>query len=149
MKEGESGFEERLWKHIEIRMNYGYGADFPNSIITCFSDGMLEFKTGKAYFDPDLSWIEDRSHEISKKTLIKLDEVVKKVLELKRPELVGYMCDGPSFDCLVFHSDGSVQGFHYCSAIPSDEIRDLECLVRKLLREDFFLRKHRRSEEDL
>jgi len=135
----------RSWDCVKIKINYGYFASYPDASITCYSDGMLEFKTESNRPFLSVARVEDRSHEISKKSLAKLDEVVQKLNALEKLEMQGDMCDGPGFECLIYLANGMIRGFHYCSAMPSEEIQELEDQLRKLLREEFFLRKHIRK----
>lgn len=146
-QQGEQTKKERTWDSIKIRMDYGYFASYPDASITCYSDGMLEFKTESGI--PFLSdkRVEDRNHEIRKKSLEKLDQAVQKLNALEKLEMEGYMCDGPSFECMIYLSNGMIRGFHYCSVMLSEEIQELEGQLRKLLREDFFLRKHKSSRQ--
>jgi hypothetical protein len=136
----------RKWNLIEIAINYGYFSDFPSARITCYSDGMLVFKTeGAAAFFHEISSLNDREHSITRKSLVKLDHIIEKLSSMEKLDLVGEMCDGPSFECLMYLSTGVVRGFHYCSAMPVDEIQELEDELRKVLREEFFLRKHKKE----
>lgn len=144
MKQQEEQIErERIWDSIEISTDYGYFASNAAFSITCYSDGMLVFKTedgSRPLFSEER--IEDRNHEISKKSLAKLDTLVEDILGIK--ELKGWSIeDGPSFECYVQMENGTVRGFHYVSMILTDEHEQLENKLRKIMREEFFLRKHK------
>jgi hypothetical protein len=146
MKQNQGLIEERNWDRIKIRMDYGYFGNFSSSMITCYADGMLVFKTENEFPFIDRERVEDRQHNISKKSLAKLDEVAQKLSALENLELVGDMCDGPSFECLIYLSNGTIRGFHYCSEMLTEPMQEMEDQLRKILREDFFLRKHRRED---
>jgi hypothetical protein len=136
----------RSWDSIKIGIDYGYFAGFPSASITCYSDGMLEFKTDqKVLAIHNILEVVDREHDISKKSLAKLDLIINRLMALEKLEIIGDMCDGPSFECLIYLSNGTIRGFHYCSLEPSEEIQELENSVRKILREEFFLRKHKKK----
>jgi hypothetical protein len=146
MKQKEQSPEQRIWDLVEIKIDYGYFAGFPSASITCYSDGMLEFKTDQnVRAIQTISEVVDREHDISKKSLAKLDLIINKLMALEKLEIIGDMCDGPSFECLIYLSNGMIRGFHYCSLMPSEEIQELENSVRKILREEFFLRKHKKK----
>lgn len=134
--------ECRTWSKVEIQLDYGYFGSWPPVCIRCYSDGMLIFKlTGRSLgFVPEVH-LEDREHNINRKSLLKLDRLVEKTRNIKKLE-GDMIMDGPSFACHVYLSDGTVTGFHYCSMQLADEFDKLEKSLRKILREDFFLKKH-------
>lgn len=138
----DSPEEYRRWSTVEIHLDYGYFGSWPPVSIRCYSNGMLIFKpTGRCLsFVPEAN-LEDREHNISRKTLLKLDRLVEKIRNIKKVE-GDFITDGPSFACYVQLREGTVTGFHYCSIHLNDEFGRLERDLRKLLREDFFLKKH-------
>jgi hypothetical protein len=146
MKQKEQSPEQRIWDLVEIKIDYGYFAVFPSANITCYSDGMLEIKTDQNVpMLHHISEVVDRDHNISKKSLAKLDPIINRLMALEKLEIIGDMCDGPSFECLIYLSNGAIRGFHYCSLEPSEEIQEVEISLRKILREEFFLRKHKKK----
>lgn len=110
---------------------------------------MLIFKVaGRTNASIPEAQLEDREHGITEKSLVKLDKLVDAIQGIKKLEGDQIM-DGPSFACYVQLWDGTVTGFHYCSMLLANEFAQLEKSLRKVLREDFFLKKHRERLEGL
>lgn len=134
---------DRSWDSIQIKLVYGYFAEFAPVSLTCNGDGELIFKTeytrGLMHIE---NAIDDWEHSISKKSLVKLDDLVAEIAAIESLEGTMVM-DGSSFECTVHLSNGKVTGFHYVSMILNEKFKNLETRLRELLREDFFLKKHK------
>lgn len=131
------------WTQIKIGIEYGYFGGMPPVIITCYNDGDLRFKAIPGMYGP-LKTIDDFA-TIMKSSIKKLDKLVQQIEEMTFLEIQGFMCDGPSFECVVSFENGTNKGFHYVSQVLSSKHEKLEKDIRRILREQHFLRKHRSS----
>lgn len=131
------------WTQIKISIEYGYFGGMPPVTITCYNDGDLRFKAIPGIYGP-LETIDDFA-TIMKSSIEKLDKLVQQIEEMTSLEIEGFMCDGPSFECTVNFENGVTKGFSYVAQVLSPQHKQLEKDIRKILREQHFLRKHRES----
>lgn len=136
--------QNRIWSKVAIERDYGYFGDFPPVKITCHSDGHLVFKVDGDHFQFPPPGIVDKEHHISKKSLQALDQIVARINDIQELAVVGQMMDGPSFACQIHLNNGRITGFHYCSQELAEKFDQLEKDLRKILREEFFLKKLRK-----
>lgn len=125
-------------------MEYGYFSNRRPVSITCFSDGDLHFEASPGRFGPKDELLVD-SATIRKSTIAKLDKLVKEIMDMTSLEMEGFICDGPSFECTVTFENGIIRGFGYVAEILPRKYEQLEENIRKILRENYFLKKHRRQ----
>ena len=135
----------RLWNLIELKIEYGYFAKYPPVILTCYSNGELTFiaenlKGGR----PIEKAVYDYDHSVSKKSLVKLDGLIEEIAKIEYLE-GDQVEDGPSFECHVRLANGTVTGYHYVSMFLNEKFKDIENRLRKTLREEFFLNKHKKE----
>ena len=136
---------DRLWDSIILQTDYGYFGDIPPVSITCYSDGELIFEVKKGNsIMPIEKTVCDFEHSLSKKSLSKLDDLINEISRIECLEGM-QIIDGPSFDCYIHLSNGTMTGFHYVSMILSEKFAELEATLRQLLREEFFLKKHKKD----
>ncbi len=141
----ENNLNDRVWDSIILKLDHGYFAGSSPITIMCYRDGMLMFTAGnEACGRPLEKAIEDNAHGVSKKSMTKLDGLIEEIAKIDSVE--GFdIEDGSSFECYVHLTNGTVTGFHYCSMFLSEKFKDLETRIRKVLREDFFLKKHKKE----
>lgn len=128
------------WSYITLMIDYGYFGRLRIEI-SCTNEGKLHFKELLINWKVDVNRISDTSQTLDEKELTELDRCVTKLMAVKKIER-SMVLDGGSFEISVAQKDGKIRKLYCYHSFQQRNLDQALSKMRKLLKEDYFLKKY-------
>ena len=122
-------------------VDFGYSGSYIPIKTTCNNKGQLHFRELKANWVHKRPGVSDKSKSLSAEELKELDFFLRKFLAVK--EITeSNVYDGGSFELSVKREGQNLHKLHCYHSFEDRELDQAMAKLRKLLKEDFFLKKY-------